>query len=152
LYHLAFDPNQSTVSASSPVKITKEKGTHAVNWSNDWRYFIDTYSNRSTPPVTRLHKANGTLVKYLEDNAELVRTVAEYDFPKTEFLTVPGGGKPLHAYLIKPAKFDSHAQLSTAHIHVWRAGVAKRHRCVGSFLWILSCLLGATASSDSRVC
>ncbi len=109
LYRLAFDPNRATGSASSPpVKITKEKGTHAVNWSKDWRYFIDTYSNRHTPPVTRLHKADGALVKYLEDNAELARTVAEYDFPKAEFLTVPAAdGKPLHAYLIKPVNFDS---------------------------------------------
>ncbi|MGH7455329.1 MAG: prolyl oligopeptidase family serine peptidase, partial [bacterium] len=107
LYRLAFDPNKSTGSASAPVKITKEKGTHAINWSKDWRYFIDTYSNRHTPPVTRLHKADGAPVKYLEDNADLVRTVAEYDFPKTEFLTVPGAdGKPLHAYLIKPTNFD----------------------------------------------
>ncbi len=107
LYRLAFDPNKSTGSASAPVQITKEKGTHASNWSKDWRYFIDTYSNRHTPPVTRLHKADGALVKYLEDNAELVRTVTEYDFPKTEFLTVPGAdGKPLHAYLIKPTNFD----------------------------------------------
>ncbi|MCG3121006.1 MAG: Dipeptidyl aminopeptidase 4 [bacterium] len=107
LYRLAFDPNKSS-NPAPPVKITKEKGTHAINWSNDWRYFIDTYSNRHTPPVTRLHKADGSVIKYLEDNTDLVRTVAEYDFPKTEFLTVPGAdGKPLHAYLIKPANFDS---------------------------------------------
>ena len=106
LYRLAFDPNKSS-NPTPPVKITKEKGTHAINWSKDWRYFIDTFSNRHTPPVTRLHKADGAPVKYLEDNAELVRTVAEYDFPKTEFLTVPGAdGKPLHAYLIKPTNFD----------------------------------------------
>lgn len=106
LYRLAFDPNKSS-NPAPPVKITKEKGTHAINWSKDWRYFIDTYSNRHTPPVTRLHKADGAQVKYLEDNADLVRTIAEYDFPQTEFLTVPGAnGKPLHAYLIKPTNFD----------------------------------------------
>ncbi len=109
LYRLAFDLKKMTNGApASPTKITREPGTHGVNFSRDWKYYLDTYSNRNTPPVTRLHRAEGTIVKYLEENAELKRTLAAHDFPKAEFLTVPGASAArLHAYVIKPTNFDS---------------------------------------------
>jgi dipeptidyl-peptidase-4 len=75
--------------------------------SSDLKYYIDTYSNRNTPPVTRLHKSSGPIIKILEDNAALLKTLKEHDLPKAEFTTVPGAeGKPLHAYVIKPNDFD----------------------------------------------
>ncbi len=108
LYRLAFDFNKMTNGvAAQPVKISSEAGTHASSFSRDWKYYLDTYSSRNTPAVTRLHKSDGTIVEYLEENAKLKRALAEHDFPKTEFLTVPGAGSPrLHGYVIKPTNFD----------------------------------------------
>ncbi len=106
LYRLVFDANKASAT-NAPVKITREAGTHGINLSRDRRYFIDTYSNRHTPPVTRLHKADGTRVKFLEDNAALMRTLAEHDFPKAEFLSfTTEDNVTLHGYMIKPTNFD----------------------------------------------
>lgn len=108
VYRLALDLKKMTNGvAVRPVKISREKGTHAINFSRDWKYYLDTYSNRNTPPVTRLHRADGTVIKYLEENAALKRTLAMHDFPAAEYLTVPGADSVrLHGYLMKPAAFD----------------------------------------------
>ena len=108
LYRLAVDVNKMANGvAAQPLRVTREPGTHAINFSRDWKYFLDTYSSRSTPAVTRLHKSDGIVVKYLEENSALKRTLAEYDFPKTEFMTVPSAGNVrLHGYMIKPTHFD----------------------------------------------
>ncbi len=90
-----------------PVRITAKDGWHAVNTSRDLRFFIDTYSNATTPPVTSLHAIEGEPVKVLESNEALQQTLATYDLPAPEFLTVPGAdGTPLEAMLIKPRDFD----------------------------------------------
>ena len=93
---------------AEPMKITEGSGVHTINMSRDFRYFIDTYSNINTPPVTRLHKSDGKLVKVLEDNEELMKTLAEYEMPRFEFLTVKAADEKtsLHAYMLKPSDFE----------------------------------------------
>lgn len=93
--------------ADRAVKITAEAGWHSINTSADHRYYLGTYSNVTSPPVTRLHRIDGTLVTVLEDNAELRARVEALGLAEPEFLTVPAAdGTPLHAYLIKPSGFD----------------------------------------------
>lgn len=94
-----------------PVKITKEAGWHGINMSRDHRYYIDTYSNVTTPPVVTLHRSDGEQINVLEDNESLIALLEEYDLPKPEFLTVPGAdGVSLNAYIIKPREFDPNRQ------------------------------------------
>ncbi len=97
--------------AAPPVRITEGKGTHSVNLSDDLRYYIDTFSNATTPPVVTLHRIDGEQRKVLEGNEELRQTLAAYDLPAPEFMTVPGAdGTPLNAWLIRPKDFDPSRQ------------------------------------------
>ncbi|GIV57289.1 MAG: peptidase S9 [Rhodothermaceae bacterium] len=92
---------------AEPERITRRPGWHGINLSSDLAYYIDTYSNATTPPVTTLHRVDGSQVKVLEGNEALIETLAAYDLPAPEFMTVPGAdGTPLNAYLIKPRDFD----------------------------------------------
>ncbi|MDX1546350.1 MAG: S9 family peptidase [Rhodothermales bacterium] len=92
---------------AAPRRITQRPGTHGIDFSGDLRYYIDTFSNATTPPVTTLHRADGTLVKVLEANDELIDLLADYALPAPEFTTVPGAdGTMLNAYVIKPRDFD----------------------------------------------
>jgi dipeptidyl-peptidase-4 len=105
LYRQAFAAG--TNGQGSPVKITEQPGWHNVNLSRDLRYYIDTYSNSTTPPVVRLHGIDGAMLELLESNERLIETLAKYDLPAVEFMTVPGAdGTSLNAYLIKPKDFD----------------------------------------------
>ena len=92
---------------SPPVKITQKPGTHNVNMSSDLRFYIDTYSNTTAPPTVTLHTADGQQLKVLESNEELIDTLAVYDPPAPEFMTLPAAdGTPLNAWIIKPSDFD----------------------------------------------
>ena len=96
-----------TSETSSPQRITRKKGTHAINLSTDAAYYIGTFSNSTAPPVVTLHAIDGTPLKVLEDNQNLVETLATVDPPTPEFITVPGAdGTMLNASLIKPRTFS----------------------------------------------
>ncbi len=91
----------------APELISMGAGTHRVNLSNDARYYIDTYSHSTSPPVVSLHRINGQKIKILESNEALKKTLKTYDLGAPEFVTVPGAdGTSLNAYLIKPQNFD----------------------------------------------
>ena len=93
--------------SAEPVKITEAPGWHRINMSADLRYYIDSHSSAVQPTVVTLHRRDGTPVKTLEGNETLIETLAAYDLPAPEFMTVPGAdGTPLNAYLIKPRDFD----------------------------------------------
>lgn len=108
LYRVPLEMGASaSQAASDPVKITERPGWHSIDFSQDLSYYIDTYSNATTPSVITLHEADGDRIKVLEDNQELRATLESYRLTEPEFLTVPGAdGTPLNAYLIKPSDFD----------------------------------------------
>ena len=88
-------------------QITTRSGTHTVDMSRDLRYYIDRFSDVSTPSVVTLHGADGELLKELENNDALQTRLSEYDLPYPEFTQVTGAdGTSLNAYVIKPTDFD----------------------------------------------
>lgn len=104
---LNMRPDDGTITPSPPTKITQEAGTHSINMSSDLRYYIDTFSNATTPPTVRLHAVSGEALKTLEGNEALKETLTEYAIPEPEFITVPAAdGTPLNAMLYKPSDFD----------------------------------------------
>lgn len=95
------------LAGGAPEKITEAPGWHAVDLSRDFDYFIDRYSNATTPTTTSLYRTSGDLVTVLVDNEALIERLAAYDIPAPEFTTVSAAdGTPLNAYLIKPRAFD----------------------------------------------
>ncbi|MEM1044056.1 MAG: S9 family peptidase [Bacteroidota bacterium] len=107
LYRVPFAMEGTSRQSAEPVKITDAAGWHSAETSGDLRYYVDRYSNVSTPPVTSLHRIDGSLVKVLEANEELIATVQSMNLAPVEFMTVPAAdGTDLNAYLITPSDFD----------------------------------------------
>ena len=77
-------------------------------FSPDYGLFTDTYSSIGMPPVTRLLRANdGSEVRVLADNAELLQAIEALDLREPEFFTVEAEDEtPLNAWIIKPRDFD----------------------------------------------
>src|SRR5690606_23274786 len=91
--------------------LTPEIGTHAINMSKDFRYFIDYHSTADQPLEVTLNHADGKTIKVLEDNRELMERLSTFAIsPKEffEFKTVDG--TLLNGYLLKPADFDEKQQ------------------------------------------
>lgn len=98
LYSIKFD-------GTGMKRISKEEGTHAINFSPDAKYYLDTYSNIKTPPVLSLYKSNGKLVKQIAGyDAD---KLAALDLQRPEQFTIPArDGFPLTAEIMKPKDFD----------------------------------------------
>ena len=89
-------------------KISEKSGWHAINMSNDLRYYIDQYSNVTTPPTWTLYEADGAEVTTLESNESLKETIAGMNLPTPAFTSLPGAdGTPLNSYILKPNDFDA---------------------------------------------
>lgn len=94
------------------VKLTKDAGTHAINMSKDFQFYIDHHSSASQPFVATLYKAKGnTPVKVLEKNERLANAVKEYGLAAKDFFTFKANdGTVLNGLMLKPANFDSTKQ------------------------------------------
>ncbi|WP_417154090.1 S9 family peptidase [Rikenella microfusus] len=87
-----------------------QAGTHSGVFGPGYRYWIDYFSNSTTPTVVTLRRtADGKAVRVLEDNAALrERLRTDYLLPRKEFFTfTTPEGVELNGYLLKPADFDS---------------------------------------------
>ncbi|MFN8208168.1 MAG: S9 family peptidase [Bacteroidales bacterium] len=82
-------------------------GTNEAEFSEGCKYFINTWSNASTPQLITLHKADGTQIRVLEDNTRLKETLRGYKINYKEFFTFrTSAGIELNGFMIKPADFN----------------------------------------------
>ena len=87
-------------------KLSTQIGTNSAKFSNGLKYYINTYSNANTPPIFTLHKADGSLIKTIEDNSEFQNKLEEYNISEKEFITIYTDNADLNAWIIKPPNFD----------------------------------------------
>src|SRR5690606_36783073 len=84
--------------------LTPEKGTHNINMSGDFKYFIDYYATTNTPLVVSLNTSSGKEIKVLENNEDLRGRMATFAMAPKEFFQFETiDGTTLNGYLLKPA-------------------------------------------------
>ena len=91
------------------TKLSTEEGTNSAVFSNNFAYYVNSYSNVNTPVKMTVHdaKAKGKVLRVLEDNARLQDKLADYSFAKKEFFKVhTASDYELNAWIVKPANFD----------------------------------------------
>ena len=89
------------------TRLTPEKGTSHARFSTGCKYFINSWSDMSTPYVVTCIDNKGNILRTIESNADLSQTTLEYGFPKKEnfsFQTVDG--TTLYGWMVKPADAD----------------------------------------------
>ncbi|HXA01236.1 MAG TPA: DPP IV N-terminal domain-containing protein, partial [Cytophagaceae bacterium] len=88
-------------------RLSGEKGTHEVEMSSDFHYYLDNFSDANTPTTTSLLEASGKKVKTLTSNEVLKNRISEYKISKVEFFQFNTPDKiSLNGWMIKPAGFD----------------------------------------------
>ncbi len=95
------------IDAGKPVLLTPEKADHSIKMSPDGRYFVDTYSTRTTAPVTVLRDAeDGHVIKQIA-RADTTRLFASGWRPPVPFTVKARDGKTdLYGMMFKPTHFD----------------------------------------------
>jgi dipeptidyl-peptidase-4 len=88
-------------------RITRDPGTHSINFNSGFRYYIDTYSRAGVPPAAGLYQVDGKPVRTLVDNARVAERLASARLRAPEFFTFKtSDGVELNGSMIKPADFD----------------------------------------------
>ena len=96
-----------SLSGKSKTLLTPEKGSNNADFSKGNKYFINTFSNTTTPPYVTLHSADGKEIRILKDNARKKEMLANYQLsPKEFFMLTTASGNELSAWMIKPLNFD----------------------------------------------
>jgi dipeptidyl-peptidase-4 len=89
-------------------KISNKKGTSTIEFSNDFKYYILTWSDANTPFLVTLHHIGGKEIRVLEDNNRMVNKLKTYKKTEKQFISIPvSDNLLLNAYIIKPHDFDS---------------------------------------------
>lgn len=88
-------------------RLTTKLGQNTADFSADFTYFINAFSNASTPPEYTLHNAlNGKKVKDILNNQGLISKLEDYRINSKEFSTIAINGNELNMWMIKPHDFD----------------------------------------------
>ncbi|SNS34293.1 dipeptidyl-peptidase-4 [Belliella buryatensis] len=87
--------------------LTPASGTHSINMSKDFKYYIATHTQANSPARITLNTAAGKELQVLEDNQELRDKLKNFALAEKEFFDFKTiDGTSLNAYMIKPADFD----------------------------------------------
>ncbi len=88
-------------------RLTENEGTNSADFSADYSYFINTFTNTTTPNKYTLHDAkSGKLVRVIKDNSALLEKEKAYNFSAKELSTIEINGNELNMWMIKPSNFD----------------------------------------------
>jgi dipeptidyl-peptidase 4 len=96
------------INRDDKIKLSSKIGTHNSTFSNGMKYYSNTYSTAYTPPYISLHNSNGKKIRVLEDNAELITTMSEFNLSDKEFFSFKTSEDvQLNGWMIKPSDFDA---------------------------------------------
>lgn len=121
VYYQAADetPTQRRVLKTTPrgktTVLAGEAGINRASFTQDYSYFINSYSNAKTPTITTIRTAKeGKVIRTLEDNAQLVAKLKGYDYNDKEFFTIEvAPGRTLYGWMIRPPHFDASKRYPT---------------------------------------
>lgn len=95
------------VESKNKIRLSKKLGNTDATFSTGMKYFIQVWSDANTPPVTTLHRQDGSEIQVLEDNQALKDKLSAYKLQKKEFLSFDGAESKLNAWRILPYNFTS---------------------------------------------
>ncbi|TWJ04570.1 dipeptidyl-peptidase-4 [Mucilaginibacter frigoritolerans] len=99
-YAIKFDGSDKT-------KLSTVPGFHDINMSPNTKYYLDSYSNVSTPLHVALNDDKGKTLKMLEDNKGVSDFIKDHAYSAPEFFNFKtADGTSLDGYIIKPFNFD----------------------------------------------
>ncbi|RZK07597.1 MAG: S9 family peptidase [Flavobacterium sp.] len=97
------------LNGSGKKRLSSATGTNSATFSPNFDFYINTFSNATTPTQYSLNDAKtGKEVQSIKKNEGLSSRLKAYDLPSKEFfeLTTEKGHK-LNAWMIKPKNFDA---------------------------------------------
>ncbi|MBQ8500864.1 MAG: DPP IV N-terminal domain-containing protein [Bacteroides sp.] len=93
------------------LKLSTGEGTHTAQFGSNMKYYLNRFSNLTTPTLITLNDNTGKTLATLQDNAALKQKLAGYNLPQKEFFTFQTpDGTSLNGWMMKPTDFDASHQ------------------------------------------
>ena len=90
------------------TKLSTRTGTNDAIFSSNYSYYINTFSNISTPTLITINDNKGKELATILDNKKLKEKIATLTLPQKEFFTFrTAEGVELNGWMMKPANFDA---------------------------------------------
>ena len=106
VYGVTYEPKKKL--SLKTQKLSIQSGTNNAEFSSTFKYFINDYSNLTTPLVVTLHEISGKQLRILKENNELKGEISAKKIPMKEFFTFKNvEGTELNGWMIKPSDFNS---------------------------------------------
>lgn len=88
-------------------KLTENTGMNDAEYSEGFKYFINTFNSANSPGEIVLYNSEGKHIRTLVDNKKLKDLMKEYAITDKEFFSFSTStGVQLNAWMIKPSNFD----------------------------------------------
>ena len=88
-------------------KLTSRQGTNEASFSADYSFFINTFSNVTTPTqYSLISSKNATVLRNIKDNFSLKDKLSTYTWSDKTFSTTKINGFDLNYWMVKPHNFD----------------------------------------------
>ena len=94
-------------SGKNKKRLSTKEGSNGAAFSADYTYYINTFSNTTTPYEFTLNRAkDGKVLKDIKNNVSILNKLQDYEMVSKEFSTVNINGNDLNMWMLKPADFD----------------------------------------------
>lgn len=88
--------------------LSQPHGTNDADFSGNFKYFINTWSDANTPYLVTLNSNDGRQIRTLEENKSVKESMSKYLLTKKEFFKFKTTeGIELNGWMIKPSGFDA---------------------------------------------
>ena len=95
------------IDGTGKKKLSTQEGTNYALFSEGFKYYINYFSNATTPNYVTLNNSKGKLIRVLEDNKKLIDTLKSYQYNPKEFFTfTTSENVELNGWMIKPYNFN----------------------------------------------
>jgi len=113
-------------------KLSTQIGDNSIKFSENFKYYMNSYSNANTAHYYTLHNSSGKQLKILEDNAEFNKEMEEFNLTEKEFFTIKTEDAELNAWMIKPPDFDKNKEYP---LYMFLYGGPGSQQVTNSFGW-----------------
>ena len=104
--HIAENIYRVKISGGTVERLSQGEGSHSALFNPTMTHYVGGWSDINTPPKQRLHKADGSLLRTINENT--VEALAQYKLGSSDFLNVKTrDGFEMEAMMVRPPDFDA---------------------------------------------
>ncbi|MBO98102.1 MAG: S9 family peptidase, partial [Flavobacteriales bacterium] len=87
-------------------KLSSKTGFNESFFSNNFKYYLNSYSNSNTAPYYSVNNNSGDIIRVIEDNKDFNSKMTKYNLSEKEFFEIESEQNKLNAWMIKPPDFN----------------------------------------------